>query len=1076
MQKLKSFIALLAMLGMLFLNVSSVVALGEISVPSAPTPTPLPVIVTPPADTTAPVISSIASLSLGTTQATIVWTTDELAISHFEYGTTTSYGTQPTLDATALLAHTAILTGLTANTTYYYCMHATDLSNNTANSCGHSFTTAVNPVIVDTTPPDITLITVAPITTTSVTIGFTTSKVANAEVEYGTTAGYGNITPLDTNLALTHSVALSNLSANTLYHYRIKTSDEIGNQTVSPDEIFTTAAVASVQVLDTTSPTVSEAGSISLGTTTATLGWTTNELSVSTLEYGTTTSYGTQATLSLSALLAHTASLTGLTAGTTYYYCIHSTDVAGNTANSCGHSFATDSASAPADVTAPVISLTASTPTSSGATVTWTTNELANTQVQYGTTTSYGSSTDLDPILALTHSVDIAGLSASTTYHYRVKSIDDAGNVALGSDQTVTTSSTPQVQVSSVAISAIETTSITTSGVTITWQTDVPADSQIEYGDSENLGTLTTLSTALTTNHSVTLTGLSQNTNYIFKVKSKPVGASVQTVSDFEEFNTLAHSVAVVAPANVISVSSGVITTSGATITWTTDTSANSQVEFGISTSYGEASALNSTLVTSHVIALTGLDSNTLYHFRVKSVDHVGNITFSEDYTFTTAEATGTTGYISTQFNVPPAVTTLSVGGYDQNSVALEWRATSNTSDATQEYDVRYGTLPIFASNFEANVKAQTTPIFYSDINPQGTLRTYIVSGLDPNQEYYFAITSKHESSDYSAISNVVSVRTTHNTSVNNATAVIGASSGGGGGGSSIVSQEYGAGSGGNASGSFEPTLVKAEPADNQIIFTWNNPGESNFVRTIIVRKEGGYPDSPYDGQIMYEGRATTFTDTNVKNDATYYYAVYSYNHAKTYSNGIKVSLAPSALNKEVTFNESGVEAPILSIDHFTRAFKKGDKDIEIEHLQEVLSADGDSYLQKYITGYFGNLTETALKSFQIKHGLSVTGIVDEATQKELNVIASSENRLDIPEDYLVFTTNMKLGDKSEAVYALQHYLIYEGSLSNENNNGYFGKNTKAAVMKFQKKYDIDPVSGYVGYKTRHKMQQLAGL
>jgi hypothetical protein len=45
--------------------------------------------------------------------------------------------------------------------------------------------------------------------------------------------------------------------------------------------------------------------------------------------------------------------------------------------------------------------------------------------------------------------------------------------------------------------------------------------------------------------------------------------------------------------------------------------------------------------------------------------------------------------------------------------------------------------------------------------------------------------------------------------------------------------------SGGTSAGSFEPTLVKAEPADNQIIFTWKNPGESNFVRTVVVRKEG---------------------------------------------------------------------------------------------------------------------------------------------------------------------------------------------------------------------------------------------
>ena len=70
----------------------------------------------------------------------------------------------------------------------------------------------------------------------------------------------------------------------------------------------------------------------------------------------------------------------------------------------------------------------------------------------------------------------------------------------------------------------------------------------------------------------------------------------------------------------------------------------------------------------------------------------------------------------------------------------------------------------------------------------------------------------------------------------------------------------------------------------------------------------------------------------------------------------------------------------------------------------------------------------------------------------------------------------MKLGNESDVVRALQHYLIYEGSLANQHNSGYFGPNTKAAVMAFQKKYGISPVSGYVGYKTRHKMRQLAGL
>jgi peptidoglycan hydrolase-like protein with peptidoglycan-binding domain/phosphodiesterase/alkaline phosphatase D-like protein len=1308
MQKLKATAAFLAIIGMLFLNISPVFALGELppveppptvqTPPPVQTPTPPPVetppvVVTPPADTAPPVISGVASLSLGTTEATLVWTTDELAVSHLEYGTTTSYGTQPTLDASALLAHTAILTGLSANTTYYYCIHATDLSGNTANACSYSFTTAANPVIVDTTPPNITLVTVTPIATNSATVNFTTSEVANAEVEYGTTTGYGSITPLDTNLALTHSVTLSNLTANTLYHYRIKTSDEIGNQTIGSDETFTTQALSAnvnVQISDTTPPVVSEAGSISVGTTTATLGWTTNELATSTLEYGTTTGYGTQATISLSALLAHTttltglqsgttyyycihatdltgnvtnscghsfatesvsapadttppiisviaaapittsgatvtwttnemansqinygttasyglisnldpilglthsivlgnllsgttyhyqvrsaddagnvalssdqtfttqtgstsisivtpsdttppvvsdagsisigttnvtlgwttnelaistleygttqsygtqptinitallthtATLTGLTSGTTYYYCVHATDLAGNTTNSCGHSFTTESVSAPADTTAPVISLVASAPiTSNGATITWTTNELANSQVQYGTTTSYGSTTTLDPILTLTHSSDITGLSANTTYHYRVKSFDDAGNVALGFDQTFTTSATPQVQLqtSSVNISTIETTSITTSGTTITWKTDLPSDSQVEYGNSENLGTLTVLDTTMNTNHSVTLTGLSQNTNYIFNVKSKPVGASNQTVSANQEFDTLAQEIPVVTPANILLVSSSSITTTGATINWTTDKNTTSQVEYGISTSYGESTSLNQAMQTSHQISLADLLPATTYHYRVKSTDEVSNITYSEDYTFSTLAPAQTV-------NAPLAITTLAIGGYDNESVALVWNADSSQADVAAKYDIRYFTAPINDGNFTSAIPAQTTPILYTDLSPSGTQRSFIIPGLDLDITYYFAIKSHFQGSDYSPISNVVSIRTTKGVSVSNETAVVSSPSGGGdsisgrgssggGGGSggwTNVNQEYGILSGGTSSGSFEPTLVKADPADSQIIFTWNNPGESNFVRTVVVRKDESYPNSPADGQTVYEGRAETFTDTNVQNGTTYYYAVYSYNHAKIYSSGVMISLAPSAQNKEDIFNESGINNSTLAADHFIKVFKKGDKDIEIEHLQEILSADGDSYQEKYVTGYFGDLTQIALKNFQLKHRLAQTGITDAATQKELNTIAGSETRLDVPKDYAVFTTNMKLGDQNDAVSALQAYLTYEGSLANNNDNGVFGKSTKAAVMTFQKKYGINPVSGYVGYKTRHKMKQLAGL
>ena len=82
------------------------------------------------------------------------------------------------------------------------------------------------------------------------------------------------------------------------------------------------------------------------------------------------------------------------------------------------------------------------------------------------------------------------------------------------------------------------------------------------------------------------------------------------------------------------------ITSSGATITWDTDEDSNSQVEYGLDTNYGNSTALDANLVTSHSTVLTGLSQSTTYHFRVKSADTSGNESTSGDNTFTTSGVT----------------------------------------------------------------------------------------------------------------------------------------------------------------------------------------------------------------------------------------------------------------------------------------------------------------------------------------------------------------------------------------------------------------------------------------------------
>ena len=77
------------------------------------------------------------------------------------------------------------------------------------------------------------------------------------------------------------------------------------------------------------------------------------------------------------------------------------------------------------------------------------------------------------------------------------------------------------------------------------------------------------------------------------------------------------------------------LTATTATITWTTDEPATSEVQYGTDTDYGR-SLSDATPVTSHTLTLTGLSPNTVYHWRVVSRDAAGNTATSDDHTFRT--------------------------------------------------------------------------------------------------------------------------------------------------------------------------------------------------------------------------------------------------------------------------------------------------------------------------------------------------------------------------------------------------------------------------------------------------------
>ena len=95
-----------------------------------------------------------------------------------------------------------------------------------------------------------------------------------------------------------------------------------------------------------------------------------------------------------------------------------------------------------ANASAPVITNVGAVVGTDRATVTWTTDTPADSQVEYGTSTNYGLTTTLDPAQVPSHTVLLSGLAADTVYHYRVRSSNATG-VATSHDQTFRTGGSP---------------------------------------------------------------------------------------------------------------------------------------------------------------------------------------------------------------------------------------------------------------------------------------------------------------------------------------------------------------------------------------------------------------------------------------------------------------------------------------------------------------------------------------------------------------------------------------------------------------------------------------------------------
>lgn len=324
----------------------------------------------------------------------------------------------------------AVLSGLSPNTTYHYRVVAVS-SAGTAVGAEQSFTTA----------------TLMPIVTTGAATGVgaggatlrgtvnANNSTTTAVFEWGTTAGgpYPNTlnpTPGTINGLTAQQVraSLTGLVPNTRYYFRLVATNAAGT-TRGGEQVFTTSAVA---------PTATTNAASAVSGFSARLNGSVNANNASTsvqFEWGTAArTYpnvlpATPGTVTGTSSRAVTADLTDLIPNTTYYYRVTATN-SGGTATGGEQRFTT--ALAPSAVTRPATGVTGV-----GVTLNAAVNpQNASTTVtfEWGTTPGgpYANTVAAVPetltgLDELTVTASLGVLPFNTTYYYRVVAINDAG-------------------------------------------------------------------------------------------------------------------------------------------------------------------------------------------------------------------------------------------------------------------------------------------------------------------------------------------------------------------------------------------------------------------------------------------------------------------------------------------------------------------------------------------------------------------------------------------------------------------------------------------------------------------------
>lgn len=379
---------------------------------------------TPPELTSGPTVTNIT-----TKRATISWGTNRKSDSRIQFGTESgTYFDEEPSNSDQVTSHEIKLNNLAPGTTYYYKAKWTDEDGNVGTSVEKTFTTAAAPKVKEARATSISI--------SSAVIEFTVANASQVKILYGPTNSYGSVKTVSTGTAeSTYTVQLTDLTDETKYFFQIDTLDSEGDEYTGDVNSFTTlprprlSQVRIQQVKGAAQPTVLVTWLSNTPISSIVSYYPSDDPSLSRDEVDVKLTSG-----------QHRMVIRGLLPQRGYQLQVRGRDRLGNEAVSDVINFTTAS-----DTRPPLISdlRVEGSILKNGAdgslaqlTVSWTTDEAAMSQVEFGEGTGsvYSQRTQQDANLKYNHLVVISGLTPSKVYHFRALAEDDAGNLAESID------------------------------------------------------------------------------------------------------------------------------------------------------------------------------------------------------------------------------------------------------------------------------------------------------------------------------------------------------------------------------------------------------------------------------------------------------------------------------------------------------------------------------------------------------------------------------------------------------------------------------------------------------------------